>query len=133
MLRHITTILLGLIFLLALVLNSYLLFSAADGARIVRQDETATGRGLNCEELYQARAVNAYFETQRPRQAETLYLFNLTWPIWLALSMGISFGLTAVIGGLKRWRWLPIFVMGPLVIMLIYYLPTVVKIGCAID
>jgi len=131
--RHITAILLSLIFLLALVLNGYVLFSAADGARIVRQVETAAGRGLNCEEWYQARAVNAYFETLRPRQAEMLYLFNLSWPIWLALSIGISFGLTAAMDGLKRWRWLPIFVMAPLVILLIFYLPAVAKIGCAID
>ena len=131
--RHITAILLSLIFLLALVLNGYVLFSAADGARILQQVETAAGKGLNCEELYQARAVNAYFETLRPRQAEMLYLFNLSWPIWLALSIGISFGLMAVMAGLKRWRWLPIFVMTPLVILLIFYLPTVAKIGCAIE
>jgi hypothetical protein len=131
--RHITSIPLSFIYLLALVLNVYLLFSAADGARIVQQVEADAGRGLNCEELYRARAINAYFDTQRPMQAETLYLFNLTWPIWLALSIGISFGLTAVIDLLKRWRWLLIFVMVPLVILLIFYLPTIAKISCAID
>ena len=133
MVRTIISILLGFIFLLAVVLNGSLLFGAADGARILRQVEAAAGRGLNCEELYQARTINTYFETQRPRQAELLYLFNLTWPIWLALSMGISFGLTAVMDALKRWRWLPIFVMAPLVLLLIFYVPTIAKIGCAID
>jgi hypothetical protein len=133
MVRHIIAKPLGFIFLLALVINVYVLFSAADGARILQQVETVAGRALNCEELYQARTINAYFETQRPRQAETLFLFNLTWPIWLALSIGISFGLTAVMDGLKRWRWLPISVMAPLILLLIFYLPTIAKISCAID
>jgi hypothetical protein len=133
MVRHITAVPLGLIFLLALVLNVYLLFSAVDGTRIVQQVEAAAGRGLNCNELYQARAINAYFDLQRPQQGEALYLFSLAWPIWFALSIGIAFGLTGVADELKRWRWLPVLIMGLLVLLLILYLPSVAKISCAID
>ena len=133
MVRRITAVPLGFIFLVALAFNMYLLFSAADGARIVQQVEAAAGQGLNCDELYQARAINAYFDLQRPQQGEALYLFSWAWPIWLALSIGIAFGLTGVIDGLKRWRWLPILIMGLLVLLLILYLPTVAKISCAID
>ena len=133
MARRITTVPLGFIFLLALVLNVYLLFSAVDGTRLVQQVEAAAGQGLNCHELYQARAINAYFDLQHPQQGEALYLFSLAWPVWFAVSMGIAFGVTGVMAGLKRWRWLPILIMGLLVLLLILYLPTVAKISCAID
>ena len=72
MVHRITAISLGSIFLLVLVLNGYLLFSAVDGTRIVRQVESAAGRGLSCMELYQARAINDYFEFQRPQEGEAL-------------------------------------------------------------
>ncbi len=133
MVRRITAVPLGFIFLLALVLNAYLLFSAVDGTRIVQQVEAAAGQGLTCMELYQARAINTYFDLQRPQQGEALYLFSLAWPIWFALSIGIAFGLTGVIDGLKRRRWLPILIMSLLVLLLILYLPTIAKISCAID
>ena len=133
MVRRIAVVPMGFLFLLALVLNVYLLFSAVDGAHIVQQVEAAAGQRLNCNELYQARTINAYFDLQHPKQGEALYLFNLAWPIWFALSIGIALGLAGVIDGLKRWRWLPMFIMGLLVLLLILYLPTVAKISCAID
>ena len=133
MVRRITAVPLGFIFLLALVLNVYLLFCAVDSTRIVQQVEAAAGQGLNCDELYQARVINAYLDLQRPQQGEALYLFSLAWPIWFALSIGIAFGLTGVIDGLKRRRWLPILIMSLLVLLLILYLPTIAKISCAID
>ncbi len=124
---------LGSVFLFALVLNGYLLFSAVDGARVVRQAESAAGQGLNCLDLYQARAINTYFDVQRPQQGQALYLLGSTWPIWFVLSMGVAFGLAGVIDGRKRWRWLPVIIMGLLVVLLILYLPTIAKISCAID
>ena len=133
MARRIAAVPPGFIFLLALILNADLLFSAVDGTRLVQQVEAAAGQGLNCHEVYQARAIYAYFDLQRPQQGEALYLLSLAWPIWFAVSMGIAFGLTGVMGGLKRWRWLPVLIMGLLVLLLILYLPTVAKISCAID
>jgi hypothetical protein len=133
MARRLPHVSLVLIFLLALVLNVYVLFSAVDGTRLVQQVEAAAGQGLNCHEVYQARAINAYFDLQHPQQGEALYLLSLAWPVWFAVSIGIAFGLTGVMAGLKRWRWLPILIMGLLVLLLILYLPAIAKISCAID
>ena len=133
MIRRITTVPLLGIFPLALVLNLYLLFSVMDGARIVQQVEAAAGRALSCEELYQARSINTYFDLQHHPQGEALYLFGLAWPIWFALSLGIAFGLMRIMDRQKRWRWFPILVTGLLLLLLILYLPTVAKISCAID
>ena len=133
MIRRITTMSLGSIFLLVLVFNGYLLFSAMDGSRIVQQVQSAAGHGLNCMELYQARAINTYFDSQRPREGKALYLLSTTWPIWFVLSIGVAFGLAGVIGMERRWHWLPVLSMSVFVLWLILYLPTIAKISCAID
>ncbi len=131
MARRVTITWFELIFFLALALNGYLLFSAADGARVVRQVELSAGRNLSCQELYQARSVNTYFEPQRHLQGEALYLLIAFWPIWFVSSIIITFGLAAVLD--RRRRWLPVLSMGLLVLGLVLYSPVITKIVCAIE
>ena len=84
-------------------------------------------------ELYQVRAINTYFDQQHPQQGEALYLLSSVWPIWFVLSMGLAFGWAGVIDIPKRWRWLPVFSMSLLVLLLILYLPSIARISCAIE
>ena len=133
MIRRITTVPMGFVFLLAVALNVYLLLSVMDGARVVQQVEATAGQGLSCMDFYQARTINAYFDLQHPAQGQVLYLFSLTWPVWFALSIGLAFGLMGMLAGLKRWRRVPLLSMGLLLFLLALYLPTLVKISCAID
>jgi hypothetical protein len=122
-----------IIYLLVLVFNGYLLFGAVDGTRIVQDAEAAAGQKLTCMELYQARTINTYFDLQRPQEGRALYLFGSLWPGWLVVSMGVAFGSMAGTGAQKRWRWLPVAGMGLLVLGLVFYLPVIVKISCAIE
>ncbi len=130
---RLTRVSLGSIFLLAVVLNGFLLFSALDGARLVQQVEATAGQGLTCLDWYHTRSISAYFDVQHPQQGNALYLLNLAWPVWLALSIGIAFVFARVIDRTKRWRWLLILGMSLLVLGLIVYLPTIAKISCAIE
>src|SRR5512140_3956788 len=91
MVPRITRLSLGSIFLLAVVLNGYLLLSAMEGARLVQPVEAAAGPGLTCLDWYHTRSISAYFDIQHPLQGNALYLLNLAWPIWLAVCMGIAF------------------------------------------
>ena len=133
MIRRITTVPLGFVFFVAVILNVYLLFNVMDGARVVQQVEATAGQSLSCHDFYQARTINDYFDFQHSAQGQALYLFSLAWPVWFALSIGLAFGLTALLDGLKRWRRVPLISMGLLLLLLTLYLPTLIKISCAID
>ncbi len=133
MAHRILTALLGFLFLSALALNGYLLHGAVDGARIVKQVESAAGQALSCRELYQSRDINAYFEVQHPQEGNALYLLSLAWPVWFALSIGTALGLAGMVDRKKSWHWLPVIGMSLLVLGLILYLPAIAKINCAID
>jgi hypothetical protein len=126
---------LGVLFLVVLLLNVYLLLNVAGGAQIIQQVEAAQGRSLSCYELYEARAIDAYFYPARRTAGEAIYLLSITctWPLWLGLSIGAALWYTSLMKRKTRWRWFPVWVMGILVLLLILYLPIVAKITCAID
>lgn len=125
----------SVLFGVVLLLNVYLLLNIAGGAQIVQQAEAAQGRSLGCSELYEARAIDAYFYPARQTAGDFIYLLSttFTWPLWLALSGGTALWCTHRLTHKTRWRLFPIWIMGVLLLLLVCYLPAVVGITCAID
>ncbi len=123
----------GALFLAVLLLNVYLLFNLVKGAQIVQQVEVTQGRSLSCYELYQARALDAYFYPAQSVAGDVIYGLSFTWPLWLALSGGVALLCMIFLRQKARWRWLPIGLMGGLLVLLVLYLPVAMKIACAIE
>ena len=98
MIRRISVMFLGILFVFILLFNVYLLFSLVGGARVVREAEAAAGRDLSCFELYETRSIDAYFYPARARQGDAIYLSAVMFPAWLGATIGLPFALTVVLG-----------------------------------
>ena len=131
--RRMTVFPVGALFLIVLLLNVYLLLNLVTGAHVVQQVEAVQGRTLSCYELYEVRTIDAYFYPAQSVAGDVIYWLSFTWPFWLALSGGAALLCMYFLRQRARWRWLPIGLMGGLLVLLILYLPVVMKIACAID
>ena len=133
MVRRIFVVLLGILFVFVLLFNVYLLFSLVGGARVVQEAEAAAGHALSCYELYSTRSVEAYFYPDRARQGDTIYLSAVMFPVWLGVSIGLPFALTAVLGRRKRWHWFPLILITPLLLLIGAHLGVLGKLVCALE
>ena len=133
MVRRISVVLLGILFVLVFLFNAYLLVSLVGGARIVGEAEAAAGRALSCFELYETRSIDAYFYPDRARQGDTIYLSAVMFPAWLGASIGLPFALTVVLGRRKRWHWFPLILIIPLLLLIGAHLGALGKLVCALE
>ena len=133
MVRRIIAVLLGILFVLILLFNAYILFSVADGARVVREAEAMAGHTLSCYELYNTRSIEAYFYPDRAWQGDMIYLSAVMFPVWLGASIGLPLALTVVLGRRKRWHWFPLILITPLLLLIGAHLGVLGKLVCALE
>ena len=126
-----------LVAIVAFVINSFLVFSAIDGKRLIERVETEAGRELTGYELYsEYREVNAYYYPPRESRGDVLYWFNALSLPWIVVSIGCI-----VIFLCVTWRFPQVRTagIGSLAIMIsllavvIYHISVIGKIAWAVE
>lgn len=124
---------LGILFVLSLVLNTFLVFSVVDGSRIVREVEAKVGHRLSCDEAYNQREINNYFVPERRQRGKVIYAFDVLAPLWLLASIIVSIGLSIFWKTDRFYRWLPIIITDLILIYFVLAMPMIKTLGCALD
>lgn len=132
MVRHRVSILLGALFSFALLCNGLLIVRLIDGARVLRQAAARVGHPLSCLELYYYRELATYFDGQ-PMYGSLIYIYRHISTLWLSICIALALGVTFAWKAHLSLRWLPIVLMGALLVAILSMTPTVEAIRCAIE
>lgn len=125
-----TSLLVG--YLGAVIIVLVVLWTAAVSAPVIRQIEAGLGRPLTCDEAYAHREINTYFYPQHAAQGDTLYWFSFVSPFVL-FGFAILLALVGYSASLKHLRW-PLVAVGLLVFAaLLFYMPVIRTIACAVE